>query len=253
MLCRSWPPIALLLFVVALCVPDTRAVELKGTFQLQPGDPVPQLVPVVDPKAAADYPGLQLFHENLLVDPPSRGIANIVVYVRGADVPITPAAPAALPPPNLIEVKNGQFVPRLSGLWVGKQGLFVRNMDQVMVNPNFPLTGAAPLLHAFQPGVATQITVAESKLLPQQITCNIHSWTKGYVLVRPNPYFAVSDADGSFELKNLPAGIPLEIQVWHERAGYLEALPQWTKGRFTVNLAKDLDLGIVPVPRALLR
>ena len=41
------------------------------------------------------------------------------------------------------------------------------------------------------------------------------------LVVRPNPYFAVSDAKGNFEIKDLPAG-ELEFQVWHEHCGYVQ-------------------------------
>ena len=45
---------------------------------------------------------------------------------------------------------------------------------------------------------------------------------KARLLVRPDPYFAVSDKDGNFEIKNLPAGTELEFQVWQEKSGYVE-------------------------------
>ena len=37
-----------------------------------------------------------------------------------------------------------------------------------------------------------------------------------YLLPRKNGYFAITDADGNFEIANVPAGEPLEFQVWHE-------------------------------------
>lgn len=36
------------------------------------------------------------------------------------------------------------------------------------------------------------------------------------MLVRPNPFFAVSDTDGKFEIAHLPAGIDMEFRVSHE-------------------------------------
>ena len=49
------------------------------------------------------------------------------------------------------------------------------------------------------------------------LSCNIHPWMKGRVVVTTNPYCAVSKDDGTFELKNLPAG-ELELQIWQEVA-----------------------------------
>ena len=36
------------------------------------------------------------------------------------------------------------------------------------------------------------------------------------MLVRPNPFFAVSDLNGGFEIAHLPAGIDMEFRVSHE-------------------------------------
>jgi hypothetical protein len=40
-----------------------------------------------------------------------------------------------------------------------------------------------------------------------------------YMLVRDNPYFAVTDKDGNFSIKNIPVGEHTFV-VWHE-TGYL--------------------------------
>ncbi|MCA9258934.1 MAG: hypothetical protein KDA61_07025, partial [Planctomycetales bacterium] len=65
-----------------------------------------------------------------------------------------------------------------------------------------------------------------------------------------NGYFAVTAADGSFEIPNLPAGEKLEMQVWHERgAGANNAVVvetpetkplKWSKkGRFEIQLEEN--------------
>ena len=36
--------------------------------------------------------------------------------------------------------------------------------------------------------------------------CNLHINMVGYVLVVPTPYFALTDSDGSFTIKNVPPG-----------------------------------------------
>ena len=38
------------------------------------------------------------------------------------------------------------------------------------------------------------------------VKCNIHSWMHAYIGVVDNPYFAVTGADGTFEIANLPPG-----------------------------------------------
>jgi hypothetical protein len=85
---------------------------------------------------------------------------------------------------------------------------------------------------------------------------------KGYLVVQPHPYVAVSGKDGTFELKNVPAGIPLEFQVWHgasTSSGGAVAVNRpelkWqNNGRFTVTLepGQTLDLKDLKVPASAL-
>ena len=54
--------------------------------------------------------------------------------------------------------------------------------------------------------------------LPMRIECNLHSWMKGHVGIFSHPYFAVTDKDGNFEIKDAPAG-NFRLMVWHD-SGY---------------------------------
>jgi hypothetical protein len=56
---------------------------------------------------------------------------------------------------------------------------------------------------------------------PFAVACSIHPWMSARMIVRDSPYVAVSKADGSFEIANIPAGVPLEFRVWQEKAGFL--------------------------------
>ena len=47
------------------------------------------------------------------------------------------------------------------------------------------------------------------------LLCNVHPEMSGYVVVVPTPYFAVTDKDGSFEIKNIPAG-KYTLKTWSE-------------------------------------
>ena len=83
----------------------------------------------------------------------------------------------------------------------------------------------------------------------------------GRILVRPDPYFAITDDSGKFEIRNLPAG-ELEFQAWHESVGGLglnQPDLKWDfKGRFTITLKngeekdlKDISVPAAAVPRPL--
>jgi plastocyanin len=47
------------------------------------------------------------------------------------------------------------------------------------------------------------------------LLCNVHPEMSGYVVVVPTPYFAVTDKDGNFEIKNIPAG-KYTLKTWNE-------------------------------------
>lgn len=49
--------------------------------------------------------------------------------------------------------------------------------------------------------------------------CDIHKWMKAYAWAFDHPYAAVTDKDGNFEIKNVPAGAEVEIDYWHESFG----------------------------------
>jgi hypothetical protein len=84
---------------------------------------------------------------------------------------------------------------------------------------------------------------------------------KAYMLPRKDTYFAVTAEDGSFEIPNLPAGEPLEFQVWHESAtgagGVLivntpeaKELKWDKKGRFKTQIeengTKEIQIAVPP-------
>jgi len=42
--------------------------------------------------------------------------------------------------------------------------------------------------------------------MPARVSCSLHPWESGWLLVKEHPYMAVSKVDGSFAIKNLPPG-----------------------------------------------
>jgi hypothetical protein len=51
-----------------------------------------------------------------------------------------------------------------------------------------------------------------------RVKCNVHPWMKAWVGVVDSPYFAVTSADGSFEIGNVPPGT-YTVEAWHEQFG----------------------------------
>ncbi len=48
--------------------------------------------------------------------------------------------------------------------------------------------------------------------------CDIHAWMLAFVFVFDHPFFAVTNDEGEYEIRNVPPGIH-ELTFWHERLG----------------------------------
>lgn len=141
------------------------------------------------------------------------GLANALVEVEGK-------FPAVKPPatPVTIEQRGCIFLPRVVAAQVG-QRLEVKNEDPVGHNVH-SLSTANPF-NASQPVTGMVLKVDLKNADPMlRIKCDLHSWMIAYVAVRTHPYLAVSGADGSFTVANVPAGTHT-LKVWHERFGPL--------------------------------
>ncbi len=82
------------------------------------------------------------------------------------------------------------------------------------------------------------------------MSCSIHPWMSAFIMATPHPYFAVTDENGTFEIKNLPAGVDLEVRVWQEKVKYVPsatvngAAANWPKGRMKLKLENDQELNL---------
>ena len=189
------------------------------------------------------------FDDSLVVNKKGE-IANVIVYVRTKVAKVPADILAAHKDPVLLDNKNCKFEPRVVGLMKG-QKLVIGNSDNVGHNSNIAAQGFNPIVAA---GLKVESEPKTITLIPNEVTCNIHPWMKGWVLVRPDPYFAVSAEDGTFEITGLPAGQELEFQVWHERAGFVTDVKlknkatNWQRGRFKQKLTADEnDLGEIKI------
>lgn len=65
------------------------------------------------------------------------------------------------------------------------------------------------------------------------LLCNIHPDMEGYILVLQNPYFAVPDKEGKYQINNVPPGV-YNLKMWYKR----KTSPAYTiaveKGKETV-------------------
>jgi hypothetical protein len=240
------------LVALAICGSSTASAQwgtLKGKFVYDAAAPSPtKLNPDKDVQVCGQH---QLVDESLVVGS-DGGIANIVIFVRTKGVKVHPDYEKAANEKVTCDNKGCRFEPHILPVRL-TQTLVLKNSDPIGHNSNLQPIGDTPTNPLIPGGGAAEYKFTKSQNIPVPVTCNIHPWMKGYLMPRDNPYVAISAADGTFELKNLPAE-ELEFQVWHENPGFLAAQPAWEKGRFKQTIkAGDNDLGTIKVAADLLK
>jgi len=220
---------------------------LKGVFQLD--GQIPQL-PALDTQGKDPAAcGSVVPDPSLQVDPGSKGIAYVLIFARKVSRVKNPEIPAEAGP-ALFDQKKCVFLSPVLALRVG-QTMLVKNSDPVSHNTKIDAPGNPPSNLTLAPFASATYMYVKQLALPSQVVCSIHPWMSAYVIARNDPYYAVTGQDGSFEIADLPAGEPIEFQVWHARAqGGLQARPDWKRGRFQATIPPDgvLDLGVIQVP-----
>jgi hypothetical protein len=140
---------------------------------------------------------------------PNHTLKNVVVYLSNPPRPVPPAPSD----PVLLDQLDCQYQPHVVALRTG-QTLHARSSDSLPHNVHF-LCQANPvqnfgMLHA---GDSHDISLANPEIFP--VRCDVHAWMSAYIAVFDHPYFAVSAADGSFQIDRVPAG-SYTLVAWQE-------------------------------------
>jgi len=228
----------------------TGWATLRGRFTFAGAPPQPKPLVVDKDTEVCSMGGMKLLDRSVLVDSSSKGLANVVVFARKTSRVKTAAAEA----PLVFDQKNCEFLAPVFAARVGQQ-VDVHNSDPIGHNTNIAGSSFNQLIPA---GQGTAYKPDAETGMPTMVTCNIHPWMKAYAVFRKDGYVAVSGADGSFSIADLPAGETIEFQVWHERSGGPNGAVglekpelKWTpKGRFQIKLEVDevRDLGTLEIP-----
>ncbi|MDB5392198.1 MAG: TonB domain/peptidase domain protein [Planctomycetaceae bacterium] len=172
-----------------------------------------------------------------------RGIANVIIWATSKNIPWTPPKDIGQHPVT-IQVKNGNFTPRVAILTVG-QTLLLGNEDPVPFNCHvYPVRNPDSNV-LLKPGssknpVRVSFNIAES--VPTMYRGDQSAWAKGFLFIPGNSFAAVTQADGTFTIPNIPPG-QWEFRAWQERCGFVR---NWPKGQFTqVIKTGNNDIGTI--------
>lgn len=175
-----------------------------------------------DPKCAEMNKGKQVVQEEVKATA-DGSLANVFVRLEGT-FPSTPVPKT----PVVINQNGCIYEPRVVGVRVG-QSLEIHNNDNLLHN----LHSVSNHGNEFNVAQAKAGVVDSFKMKSEEVMlrlgCDVHSWMHAWVGVVSNPYFAVSDASGTYTINNVPPGT-YTIDAWHERFGPIKKTIKVTAG-----------------------
>ena len=188
----------------------TNGGSIDGVVRLSGAAPA---MPPIKVDKNPDYCGTSIPDPTYTVGS-SGGLANVIVYLK--DITKGKAAPSE---PVALVNEHCMFSPRVQGAMVGEQ-IKISSDDDVLHNTHLRFgQNNATIFNVALPFKGFSVT----KPLPAHpglidVKCDVHEWMRAWIMELDNPYYATTDADGHFTLKDVPPG-SYTLVVWHEAAG----------------------------------
>jgi plastocyanin len=153
--------------------------------------------------------GTEQLSEELVVGP-GQGIRYAVVRLIGAAGTADTAKPVA------IQQKGCKFAPHVVVLPKGGT-LDIMNEDGLLHNLHSHSTANREFNKA-QPGFLKKVSQKFPEAEVVKLTCDVHTWMNGWLVVADEAFIAITDETGSFKLPDVPPG-SYKLEVWQEKLG----------------------------------
>ena len=175
-----------------------------------------------------------ILHEDWVVDKKEKGVRWVYVWLIPEDVfvdgkrnrkakqtlEINPALMNIPANQKIVHVdQNPQgYVPHAVAM---REGMSLNMRNKGPVPHVFKFSGFAneEFAKAMPPNKNILIEGLKTERGANQISCPPHPWEKMWLRIFNHPYYAVTDKDGNFEIKNAPAG-KCRMVVWQESLGF---------------------------------
>jgi hypothetical protein len=232
-----WIPLPSLLVLLAVAAPHRSAAyevvtvtdggTIKGKVVYQGTVPMKKIVPTKDRATCGD-----VREEPEVLVGPDKGVKDAVVYLKGVQKGKALEKPAKKPEINNLKC---EFVPHVQAFPVGT--IVVVNSDPVMHNTH-AFHGKATVFNLALPVKGQRVERPLTKPGMVRIECDTHGWMLAWVYAADNPYYAVTQKDGTFTIDGVPPG-SYTLVAWQEHTGESE-LPVTVKAKETSEVPIEL-------------
>ena len=154
-------------------------------------------------------------------------LAECIVYLKNVSY-------SGKTPSTAVELdqKGCIYEPHVFGIQAGQE-LLIKNSDATLHNIHSMPKKNKEFNFAMPKVVKTKKSKFDISEDPFYIKCDVHPWMKTWVLVSDHPYYAVTDSNGNYEIKGVPAGT-YEIICWQEKFKKRAIVDKITVGAETV-------------------
>lgn len=205
--------------VVLMHAPKVKAAangNITGTVKLDGTPPHMKGIDMSkDPYCVKQHENNPAKMENVVVSS-NGGLQNVVLYISEGLTGAEASAVSSEEP--VVNQHNCMYVPHVIAVDVN-QKFKVITSDQTTHNihplPD-PMTGNIPWNKSQPPG-APPIEASWKSVEMISVKCNIHPWMHSWQVVVKGPY-AITDGNGSYTIKNVPAG-SYTVTAWQEEYG----------------------------------
>jgi plastocyanin len=142
---------------------------------------------------------------------PDGGVQYAVVYIPG----ITKGK-AFESTKATLDQKGCEYVPHIVLAPAGGD-VDILNSDGILHNIH-TYSEKNPPLNRAQPKFKKSMTEKFETPERVKLSCDVHGWMQGWLIVEDSPYYAVTDEKGAFKLTDVPAG-DYDVKVWQEKLG----------------------------------
>jgi hypothetical protein len=192
----------------------TGGARLTGTIDFE--GPIPADSVITLP---VDQPGCGPTLTDRAVERTGTRIGGVVVWLT--DI----RAGKPLPVERRFELRNEDCLlsPRVQTV-IGPGTLNIASEDVAMHRNRIVNVGTGEM-EAIAPFNDNGEVIPFDRLLEKpaelEITCDLHPWSKAWILVLDHPYFTVSAKTGAFSIDDVPPGT-YKVKAWHPRLGVAE-------------------------------